>query len=462
MAADYVMTHDLGPCPGHGLVVRSNVTLDCRGADAGTGASRRFRLVGLANGSEQYGVYLNGDTGAEVRGASVVGCDISGFLRGVRLRSAEGNSVLDNLIHDNGDATRHVGYGIDLAAGAKNNLLRGNTIASNGDEGIHFGSGSGGNDFIDNDVFDNYREQIYLLASHGNRLIGNTSYGSGSNSLYLKDSDDNRLENNTFRDRTARVTGDAKGNSFLNNAFVGATLQFRVYEASPNRIPANNSVVGGSMTSGATCLRFTSSSGNVVSDVLLNGCGTQIMSEGTPAHPSSNTIVGMTLTPSKVSVDVDSTLSVGWWLDATVESSGGVPLAGARIRAVDLLGGTVFDLVTGANGDVPNQVLLQYVRIGPVTIPRTPHVLTTTKGALTDVRTVLAIGDLDIAVVLPGVVGPTPGGRCRGRDRPAGGRDRSAAERVGTSSTTSTEGTRPTLGWVGSRCKETWPWPTAS
>ena len=100
----------------------------------------------------------------------------------------------------------------------------GNAIASNGDEGVHFGSGSGDNDFLDNAVFDNYREQIYLLASHGNRLIGNTSYGSGSNSLYLKDSDDNRLENNTFRDRTARVTGDAKGNTFVNNSFVGRDL----------------------------------------------------------------------------------------------------------------------------------------------------------------------------------------------------------------------------------------------
>ena len=206
--------------------------------------------------------------------------------------------------------------------------------------------------------------------------------------MYLKDSDDNHLESNTFRDRTARVTGDAKGNAFVNNSFVGATLQFRVYEASPNRIPANNSVVGGSMTSGATCLRFTSSSGNVVSDVLLSGCGTQILSEGTPAHPSSNTIVGMTLTPSKVSVDVDSTLSVGWWLDAAVESSGGAPLAGARIRALDLLGDSVFDLVTDASGDVPNQVLLQYVRTGSVTLPRTPHVLTTTKDGSTDVRTV--------------------------------------------------------------------------
>ena len=410
VASDYAMTHDLGPCPGHGLVVRSNVTLDCR----------RFGLVGLGYGSEQYGVYLNGDTGAEVRGARVLRCDVSRFLRGVRLRSAEGNSVLDNLLHDNGDITRHVGYGIDLAAGAKDNLLRGNVITSNGDEGVHFGSGSGDNDFLDNAVFDNYREQIYLLASHGNRLIGNTSYGSGSNSLYLKDSDDNHLESNIFRDRTARVTGDAKGNVFVNNSFVGATLQFRVYEASPNRIPANNSVIGGSMTSGATCLRFTSSSGNVVSDVLLSGCGTQILSEGTPAHPSSNTIVGTTITPAKVSADVDSALSVGWWLDATVESSAGAPLAGARIRALDLLGSTVFDLVTAANGDVPNQVLLQYVRTGSVTLPRTPHVLTTTKDGSTDVRTVLAIRDLDIAVALPGVVGPPPGG---GTDPPGGGTD---------------------------------------
>jgi hypothetical protein len=56
VVADYVMTRDLGPCAGHGLLVRSNVTLDCRG----------FRLAGLGNGSDQYGAYLNGNTGTEV------------------------------------------------------------------------------------------------------------------------------------------------------------------------------------------------------------------------------------------------------------------------------------------------------------------------------------------------------------------------------------------------------------
>src|SRR5678815_122672 len=80
VVADYLMRGHLGPCAGHGLVLRSNVTLDCGG----------FRLEGRGNGSEQYGVYLNGDTGAEVKGSTVTHCDISGFVRGIRLRSAEG------------------------------------------------------------------------------------------------------------------------------------------------------------------------------------------------------------------------------------------------------------------------------------------------------------------------------------------------------------------------------------
>jgi parallel beta-helix repeat protein len=400
VVADYLMTGDLGPCAGHGLVIRSSVTLDCQG----------FRLEGIGDGSEQYGAYLNGNTGAEVKGARVTHCDISGFARGVRLRSAEGNAIVDNLIHHNGDPSTQAGYGIDLSAGATGNLLQGNAIHDNYDEGIHFGSGSGGNQFIGNLVFDNFREQIYLLASHGNRLIGNTSYGTGSNSLYLKDSSDTHLESNTFRDRTARVTGDATRNTFLNNSFVNATLQLRVYEATPNRIPTGNRVDGGSMTSTSTCLRFTSSSGNTISDVALGGCGTEVMSEGTAAEPSVNAIIGTALNPSKVSTDGSSTLSVGWWLDARVEDSAGRPVAGARVQALDALGGPVFDLPTGPTGVLARQTLWQYVRVGGLATSRTPHVLTTSSGGSTDVRVLHAVEDLDVAIKLSGVTPPGGGG----------------------------------------------------
>jgi len=202
VSADYTLTADLGPCPGHGLIVRSNVTLDCRG----------FGLTGLGDGSEQYGIYLDGDTGAEVTGATVKGCQVSGFQRGIRLRAADQNTILNNVTHGNGDFAAHVGYGIDVAVGSKHNVIQGNTIAANADEGIHFGSATGPNWFLDNVLYDNYREQIYVLASNGNSFVGNSTYGSGSNSLYLKDSSDNWLEANTFKDRTTKVIGAASGN----------------------------------------------------------------------------------------------------------------------------------------------------------------------------------------------------------------------------------------------------------
>jgi hypothetical protein len=196
------------------------------------------------------------------------------------------------------------------------------------------------------------------------------------------------------------VTGDATRNTFLNNSFVNATLQFRVYEASPNRIPTGNRVDGGSMTSTSTCLRFTSSSGNTISDVALGACATEVMSEGTAAEPSVNAIIGTALNPSKVSTDGSSTLSVGWWLDARVEDSAGRPVAGARVQALDALGAPVFDLPTGPTGVLARQTLWQYVRVGGLSTSRTPHVLTTSSGGSTDVRVLHAVEDLDVAIKL--------------------------------------------------------------
>lgn len=399
VTADYTMTGSLGPCPGHGLVVQSGATLDCQG----------FAIVGLGDGSEQYGVYLQGDTGAEVTGAAVTRCDVSRFIRGIRLRAADGNVILANASHDNGNFSGHVGYGIDIALASKDNLLQENTVQGNADEGIHLGSGTGPNQLVGNVLFDNYREQLYVLASDGNTFTGNRAYGSGSNSLYLKDSRDNTLQGNTFKDRTARVTGDASGNVFLDNTFVNATLQFRVYEATPDRIPTGNAVSGGSMSHTGTCLRFTRTWGNTVTDVAMDACGSQVLSEGTATEPSSNTIVSIPLDPARVSVDANSTLAVGWWLDLHVRDGGGVPIPGARVQAVDADESPVFDVLTDGGGNLPSEILLQYVQTGSAVTGRTPHTLTTTKnGYPVDSRVLQATQDQDVTVVLS-PVSPPPG-----------------------------------------------------
>jgi parallel beta-helix repeat protein len=405
VASDYTMTADLGPCPGHGLYVRSNVTLDCGG----------FAIVGLGDGSEQYGIYLDGDTGAEVTGATVKGCEITGFQRGIRLRAAEQSTILDSYTHGNGDFGSHVGYGIDVTLGSKNNLLQDNIIAGNADEGIHFASDTGPNQFVGNVLFDNYREQIYVLASDGNTFIGNTTYGAGSNSLYLKDSNNNYLEGNTFKDRTTKVIGASSDNTFVNNTFVNSALQFSVYSATPDRIPSNNTVAGGSMNNTGTCLRFTSTWGNVVSDLTLQSCGTQVMSESTTAEPSSNAVVSTALTSSKLSVDTASTLSVAWWLSVHVQDAAGAAIAGARVQALDAGGNLVFDLLTDASGNLPAQSLQEYVRTGSASDDKTPHTLTTSKtGYVSDSRGLQIVQDQAVTVVLGADGGAGGGGGTSG------------------------------------------------
>jgi parallel beta-helix repeat protein len=366
---------------------QSGVRLDCRG----------FRVFGQGDGRDQYGIYLN-----EVTGATVEGCDVSGFLRGIRLRGAHDNVIRNNTAHHNGDFSTRVGYGIDLALAPTGNLIRGNLVSQNADEGIHVGSGSADNQFVDNVVTDNYREQIYVLASDGNTFVGNTAGGTGSNSLYLKDSNDTYLEGNTFRDRYARVTGDSQGNAFVDNVFQNATLHFRVYDdAVPHRIPTGNSVSGGSMSHTGTCLRFTQASGNTVSDVALAGCATDVLSEGAVEEPSSNQIISTALASGKVFVDLESTLSVGWRLSVHVQDASGTPVTGARVQGRDVQGNLVFDLVTDGNGDLPPQVVLQDVLTGSGTTAKTPHTLTTTKaGRPSDTRVVQATRDLNVTVVL--------------------------------------------------------------
>ena len=160
-----------------------------------------------------------------------------------------------------------------------------------------------------------------------------------------------------------------------------------------------------------TCLRFTNTTGNVVSDVALNGCGTQVRSESTEAEPSSNVLVSMPLISSKLSVEgPSSTLSVGWWLDVRVQDAVGVAIPGARVQALDAGGRLVFDVLTDSGGKLPTQTLLQYARTGPSIVTATPHTLNTSKsGYLSDSRVLQAAQDLGVTVALT-TNSPRPGG----------------------------------------------------
>jgi parallel beta-helix repeat protein len=365
VTANYRLDSDLGPCPGHGLVVQSKVLLDCRG----------FAITGAGGSIEQFGVFLNGKSGAEIIGATVKDCRISGFLRGIRLRAASGNLIGGNTANNNGNHSTHVGYGIDVSGGSHDNLFESNRVRGNADEGIHIGAGSHRNQLVGNVVADNYRENLYLLGADRNAFMRNTFGGGGVNSLYLKDSVANRFEDNTFLGKTARVIGDARDNQFVNNTFTGAGLHFIFYKGS-SRYPSKNRVAGGTITDAEECLRFTSSRDNVVEDAGLVKCRTAVRSEST-LGPSENTVLGNA--PAPVLLDAGSTLNLGRRVSVSVKDHAGVPVAGAQVQARDAAGTSMWSATTDDTGTTPPQILLSSTLTGARAVPRTPATLTATK-----------------------------------------------------------------------------------
>jgi len=184
-------------------------------------------------------------------------------------------------------------------------------IAANADEGIHFGTGSGGDAVVDSVIQFNEEEQLYLLNSRLNLFLGNTvragapGYCRGNHvptycctgvdagtcgtvGAYVKNSDQNVFTGNVFHDRSVIFIGDSDSNDFgkdgTGNTIDGARLEFQQLEQSPFSPPHDNRVYRASITNTAAghsyCVHFKMQStsarlpyGNVVSETALQ-CNT--------------------------------------------------------------------------------------------------------------------------------------------------------------------------------------------
>lgn len=384
--SDYRMAADLGPCPGHGLYVASEVTLDCRG--------RVMR--GPGGRAEQFGIYLaQGTTGATVKN-----CEVTGFLRGIRLKGAHHNRLIDNQVHHNGDSASHTGYGIDVAGGSTANVLQGNRVHDNADEGIHVGTGSHHNTLISNQVYANFRENIYVLHADRGIFEHNTTYG-GVNSLLLKHAAFNRIENNTFRDRTALIRGDSHDNQFVNNDFIDAGLHFQALkEGAALTRPTRNMVAGGTIVKAKPCVRFSGAFGNLVKGVRLSRCANDVASTGAGTS-IENTVIGIALTPGDISLDKCSRMRVGWQLDVLVKDAKGSAVGGARIQGFDVHKNLVFEAVTAPDGHIPTQEIIQYSREGPALTYHTPHTLRVTANRMTASQKIAIEANKIVTLSLP-------------------------------------------------------------
>jgi parallel beta-helix repeat protein len=358
----------LGPCEKRGLTVRSGVTLDCAGR----------AIHGSGENSKDFGVALQ----AETSGATVKNCHISGFLRGVRLRQANKNTILHNTVHHNGNVSARVGYGIDLA-GSQDNVFQDNYVHHNADEGIHAGTGSHGNTFIGNRVEDNGRENFYFLRSDRAVLQKNSTRGGGANSVFIKHSSFLRLENNIFRDKPVTFRGDAHDNVLMDNELVSTGVRFESYEehGAVTR-PSKNLISGGKITDAKECLNFSNASGNIVKNIQLTNCSQSVVAK-TNEGDASNALIGIPLSPEKLVLDGASVVQVGWQLSVAVQDSKGIPVAGAKVRGVDVAKNVVFEVETTANGVMPPQDVFTYSLRGSTKTEHTPLLLQVSSGQKT-------------------------------------------------------------------------------
>jgi parallel beta-helix repeat protein len=387
VVSDYTLTADLGPCDKRGLRLTSGVTLDCRD----------HAIIGSGSQSAQIGISLSTKT----TGATVQHCQVSGFRQGIRLREAHNNRVLRNTVHHNGDTTTHVGYGIDVARRSTENLFEGNRIHNNADEGIHIGAGSHRNTLIGNQVYDNFRENIYLLRADHVVLKNNTTHGGGANSLYLKHAAFCEIADNTFRDRSALVRGDAHDNRFTNNDFVKAGLRFQAYkEKGLWSHPRNNVVAGGKIVEAQQCLQFSDASDTVIQGTLLSRCGTAVTSTAASAS-ANNTLIGIAVEPEALSLDEQSRVQVGWPFNVTVKNANGAAVAGAQVKAFDAQKKLVFEAVTVADGSIPSQEVIAYTQRGTTKTLLTPYTVQVTAGQATVTQEVTVENNVSLIVALP-------------------------------------------------------------
>lgn len=258
---DHILTRSIGPCPGVGLRMGAGVTLD------GNGEAIR------GSGTEAGVIFDEKAIGAVVRNL-----EVSGFKRGIRFAGVRGARLENVQSHHNGDRTTAVGYGVDLARGASENILIGLRVFENADEGIHFGTGANRNRLEDSEVFDNYRENIYFLQNQGNEVHRSKIHGGGAAAFYIKHAPDTVLVNNQISDRPVQLRGRSDRVRLVDNRLKKSTVNLEPFKGD---VPEGVRIMGGHIeASGHACVRLRGARKVWVENVAFSCRGSVSVEQG--------------------------------------------------------------------------------------------------------------------------------------------------------------------------------------
>ena len=277
MTRDYTLPTSLGPCEKHGLTLRAGVHLDGNGNTIR--GSRTKSSAGITLDEKSHG-------------AVVRNLVVTGFERGIRLAGVNGARVEDVESHHNGDPVAHKGYGIDVARGASNTVIRNVHVHHNADEGIHIGNGARGNRVESSRFEDNYREQVYFLENDGNSLVGSHLSGGSASAVFVKHAKNVTVKGNTIEGRGIQVRGQSAGVRIEDNQLSGHGLTIQPYEKGPlgKTVPRDVVLSGGMVRSEQPCVRLIEARGVRLEKAGL-ACSTSISLDGDSNVTAVDTLV---------------------------------------------------------------------------------------------------------------------------------------------------------------------------
>ena len=169
-------------------IVQDNLTLDGNG----------YTVIGTGVGD---GVWANAKTGVTVKNMNV-----TGFVRGVHMRDAQGNTVSGNNLYSNNL------YGVYFASSMSSdgNIVENNSVTSNGSHGIYLNTYCNDNIIRDNLVDSNGAWGLMISTScNDNHLIRNVISNNSTGGVYLYQSGGATIYNNDFLNHATQFTAYA-------------------------------------------------------------------------------------------------------------------------------------------------------------------------------------------------------------------------------------------------------------
>ncbi len=313
---DYRMAEDLGPCAGSGLRLVRRVSFDGGGhVIRGSGARGSVGLQVSAGASRSL----------------VRDLEVTRFERGIRLRGTQGVELVAVRSHHNGDRAAGVGYGIDLADGSAGNVLDRVSVHHNADEGIHLGRGATANRITSSEIYENFRENVYVLAGRDNVIESCTIRKGGSSSIYVKNSNGTVVARSRIEGRPILVRGASVGTRLVDDTLDGAGVVLQPYadEKLGEVRPARTEIRGGSIVAGGACVRVDGARQTSLDSVALD-CSPSL------AVAAGGDVTAIDTRLGEVACAGTGEVRRARRVEVRLVGPGGRPLPGARIVAQHL------------------------------------------------------------------------------------------------------------------------------